>query len=95
MTWRTIVVVMSKKAKKDDLPQYFLLNETKKVLKADGSTKEINVIKKLDTQKEIANTFNKYFASIGLKLAENIQYNGDKNIHTFLIQMIVKIPKGL
>jgi len=88
MTWRTIGVVMSKKAKKDDLPQYFLLNETKKVLKADGSTKEINIIKKLDTQKDIANTFNKYFASIGLKLAEKIQYNGDKNIHTFLNKTI-------
>ena len=46
MTWRTIGIVMSKKAKKDDLPQYFLLNETKKVVDTDGSTKEINVTKK-------------------------------------------------
>jgi hypothetical protein len=45
---------------------------------------QLHQTKKLDIQKTIADNFNNYFASIGLKLAEQIQYNGNNDINTYL-----------
>ena len=70
------------------MSSYFLVKEQKKVTDERGQIKEIEIEKKLESEISIANNFNKYFANIGAKLAKEIQYNGDKTIHTYLNKSI-------
>jgi hypothetical protein len=88
MTWKTIGTVMNRKNKKDTLPSHFIIKEHKKVINEAGIAKVIETEKKLENATNIANNFNKYFAEIGEKLANEIQYTGDKTIHTYLNKTI-------
>ena len=88
-TWKTISLVLNKKSKKEDLPQYFLYDD---IIYQGKNDKGENIPQKVEVKisdgKTIADQFNIYFGEIGMKLADTILYQGNKNVSTYLTKSI-------
>jgi hypothetical protein len=76
-TWKTINDVTGRKSNQSSLPQHFM---KRKYDKDDNLISEV----KISGNKNIACELNEYYANIGTKLSEEIEYDGQKSIHSYL-----------
>ncbi len=79
-TWKLLNEVTGRKSKKTELPCYF-----KKII---NTTEYEKLEIKLTDDKTIANEFNVYFANVGTSLSSKINYEGDKNVSSYLKSII-------
>jgi hypothetical protein len=75
-TWKTINEVTGRKKSYANLPKFF----NKKIIHDDAT----HELKKITGDKDIAEELNNFYANIGIDLSNAINYNGTKNIDSFL-----------
>jgi hypothetical protein len=76
-TWKTINDVTGRKSNQSSLPQHFMKRSY------DKNDKLISE-EKISGNKNIACELNEYYANIGTKLSDDINYTGQKNIYSYL-----------
>jgi hypothetical protein len=86
-TWETIGKILNRKNKKEDLPQFFLIEKVTQT-KQNGMVESTREQQKLENPMDIANHFNNFFATIGSELADKIKVVSNKTVGDFLTKTI-------